>query len=50
MSSCSWNAGKTPRFRGRLESDSYGLPVNDSYEVLYEIPIELESSFWERLF
>lgn len=36
--------------RGRLESDSYGLPVNDSYEVLYEIPIELESSFWERLF
>lgn len=36
--------------RGRLESDSYGLPVNDSYEALYGIPIELESSFWERLF
>lgn len=36
--------------RSNMESTKYGEIVNDSYEVLYEIPIELKSSFWDNLF
>lgn len=36
--------------RSYRETDPYGGTVNDSYEVLYEIPIELKSSFWDNLF
>ena len=33
----------------RIESDPYGNIMDDSYEVLYEIPIELKTSFWDNL-
>ena len=36
--------------RSYRETDPHGVTVNDSYEVLYEIPIELKSSFWDNLF
>lgn len=36
--------------RSYRETDPHGGTVNDSYEVLYEIPIELKSSFWDNLF
>lgn len=35
--------------RSNLTSDPYGEITDDSYDVLYEIPIELETPFWERL-
>lgn len=35
--------------RSHQESDQYGVTINDSYEVLYEIPIELKASFWDSL-
>ena len=35
--------------RSHRESDQYGITINDSYEVLYEIPIELKASFWDNL-
>lgn len=35
--------------RSGLESDPYGNITDDSYEVLYEIPIELKTSFWDNL-
>ncbi|MCM1215362.1 MAG: hypothetical protein NC331_16415 [Lachnospiraceae bacterium] len=34
--------------RSNLASDSYGAITDDSYDVLYEIPIELKTSFWEK--
>lgn len=33
-----------------LTSNSYGEITDDSYDVLYEIPIELNTSFWEQFF
>lgn len=36
--------------RSSMESDPYGQITDDSYEVLYEIPIELKKSFWDDLF
>lgn len=33
--------------RSGLESNQYGEIIDDSYEVLYEIPIELKTSFWK---
>ena len=36
--------------RSGMESDAYGEITDDSYEVLYEIPIELKTSFWDNLF
>lgn len=36
--------------RSYRETDPHGETVNDSYEVLYEIPIELKTSFWDNLF
>lgn len=36
--------------RSHKKSDSHGKVLDDSYEVLYEIPIELDRSLWERLF
>lgn len=36
--------------RSYRETDPHGVTVNDSYEVLYEIPIELKSSLWDNLF
>lgn len=35
--------------RSSRESDPYGVTINDSYEILYEIPIELKTSFWDNL-
>lgn len=35
--------------RSNLASDRYGEITDDSYDVLYKIPIELETSFWEKL-
>ncbi len=35
--------------RSGRKVNSYGETIDDSYEVLYEIPIELKSSFWDRL-
>lgn len=32
-----------------LSHDIYGVITDDSYDVLYEIPIELSTSFWEKL-
>ncbi len=34
--------------RSGLEADPYGNITDDSYEVLYEIPIELKTSFWKK--
>lgn len=36
--------------RKGTESGRYGEIADGSYEVLYEIPIELKSSFWDNLF
>ena len=30
--------------RSKMETDPYGEIIDDSYEVLYEIPIELKGS------
>ncbi|MCM1543012.1 MAG: hypothetical protein NC121_17370 [Blautia sp.] len=35
--------------RSNLVSDSYGVVTDDSYDVLYEIPIELRTSFRDKL-
>ena len=36
--------------RSNMVSDPYGVITDDSYEVLYEIPVELKSSFLSNLF
>lgn len=36
--------------RSNQKTDSFGVVIDDSYEVLYEIPIELKTSFWDNLF
>lgn len=33
-----------------MKSDPYGEIIDDSYEVLCEIPIELKNSFWDNIF
>lgn len=36
--------------RSNRKTDSYGGVIDDSYEVLYEIPVELKTSFLDNLF
>lgn len=36
--------------RSNIETDPYGEITDDSYDVLYEIPIDLKNSFWDNLF
>lgn len=36
--------------RSNRKTDPYGGVIDDSYEVLFEIPVELKTSFWDDLF